>query len=115
MPTSFNNNNNQQFSTLQPNQQYKLRNSFHSTTKPLININLNELTDSKVDLKTRVNCEQLINEIIETNLNETDQSVNENEVGLQLYVAKDGTAKLGKLIRISIICISFNGDLFLSF
>lgn len=48
-----------------------------------------------MDLPTRVNCEQLIDEIIETNLNENDQSVNENEVGLQLFVAKDGTAKLG--------------------
>lgn len=43
-----------------------------------------------------MNCEQLIDEIIETNLNENDQSVNENEVGLQLFVAKDGTTKLGK-------------------
>jgi len=90
LPTSLNNN--QQFNTLQPNQ-YKLRNSFNHN-KPT-NISLNELTDSKVDLPTRVNCEQLIDEIIETNLHENDQSVNENEVGLQLFVAKDGTAKLG--------------------
>lgn len=84
-----------QFSTLQSNQQYKnLRNSFN-VNKP-INISLNELQDrDKVNLPTRVNCEQLINEIIETNLNENDQSVNENDVGLQLFVAKDGTAKLG--------------------
>lgn len=95
LPTSLTNNNQPpQFSTLQPNQQYKLRNSFNAS-KP-INISLNELTDSKVDLPTRVNCEQLIDEIIETNLNENDQSVNENEVGLQLFVAKDGTTKLGR-------------------
>lgn len=97
MPNSSTNQQ-QQFSTLQPNQQYKFRNSFN-VNKP-INISLNELRDiksgSKVDLPTRVDCEQLIDEIIETNLNENDQSVNENEVGLQLFVAKDGTTKLGK-------------------
>ena len=99
LPTSLATNNQPpQFNTLQPNQQYKLRNSFNAN-KP-INISLNELTDSKLDLPTRVNCEQLIDEIIETNLNENDQSVNENEVGLQLFVAKDGTTKLGERLRV---------------
>ncbi|RWS05988.1 hypothetical protein B4U79_12874 [Dinothrombium tinctorium] len=52
--------------------------------------------ENRVD-STRVNAEQLITEFLSTNLKETDEGEcqDESEVGLQLFVGKDGTATLG--------------------
>lgn len=53
-------------------------------------------TERRVDA-TRVDADELINELMATNLKDTDgvETTEEDGVGLQLYVGKDGTATLG--------------------
>jgi hypothetical protein len=74
-----------QYATLQPAQQRLLRGRLEHGD------NLNNKVDA-----TRVDCEDIVNEIIESQLRENDCSLSqEPEFGLELVVAKDGTAKLG--------------------
>ena len=74
---------------------------FNSTERKKGQIRVNNSgtdIESRVDA-TRVNVEDVIKELVATNLAQTSENVGEDnepeECGLQLYVGKDGTATLG--------------------
>jgi hypothetical protein len=73
---------------------------FNSTERKRVNQikagNCSVETERRVDA-TRVDADELINELMASNLKETEETLTTEEdgVGLQLYVGKDGTATLG--------------------
>ena len=85
-----------QYATLQPSQRRLTEFSTGNGKLFRPRVEYGDNVNTKVDA-TRVDCEDIVNEIIESQLRETNDNSfsQEAEFGLELVVAKDGTAKLG--------------------